>query len=147
MTHIIPSKNLVLYADDDADDRMFVKEAFEEHTINVELITTKDGVETISFLEKSLINKVIPCLIILDINMPRMNGKQTVQKIKEIKELEHVPIILFSTSSQQMDKEFASNYKIGFLTKPIDYTEMEKVINHFFEYCSDQTKAEIRKLV
>ena len=138
------SRNFILYADDDNDDLLFVKEAFEEQSLNVDLVTAKDGVETLSYLKKSISSNNIPCLIILDINMPKMDGKQTLLKLKEINELKHVPVILFSTSSQKTDKEFAQKHHAGFITKPIDYSQMGRIINTFFDHCNDDVKSSIK---
>ncbi len=138
------SKNFILYADDDNDDLLFVKEAFEEQSLNVDLVTAKDGVETLTYLKKSISCNNIPCLIILDINMPRMDGKQTLLKLKEMEELKHVPVILFSTSSQKTDKDFAQKHEAGFITKPIDYSQMGRIITTFFDYCSDDVKRNIK---
>lgn len=138
------SKNFILYADDDNDDLLFVREAFEEQSLNIDLVTAKDGVETISYLKKSVSSNHIPCLIILDINMPRKDGKQTLLELKEIKELKHVPVILFSTSSQKTDKDFAQKHQAGFITKPIDYSQMSTIINTFFDHCNDDVKQSIK---
>ncbi len=137
------AKNIVLYADDDLDDIQLVREAFFNHSRNVELVTVADGVEIVSFLKNLSIDEPAPCLIILDINMPRMNGKEALVKIREMKRFEEVPAILFTTSSQKQDKDFAKKYNAGFLTKPIDYHQMDIIVNNFIENCSDEVRKNI----
>ena len=75
MTQTTPPTHLVLYADDDADDIKFVEESFSETTQNIELITTYNGLDLVRYLEALNPLDPNPCLIILDVNMPLMNGK------------------------------------------------------------------------
>ena len=139
------AKNIVLYADDDSDDIQLVREAFFNYSQNVELVTASDGLEALSFLKNLSIDDPAPCLIILDINMPRMDGKEALIKIRQMKRFEEIPSILFTTSSQPRDKEFAEKYHAGFLTKPIDITQMDIIAGKFIEHCSDEIKKNIRK--
>ena len=138
MTTEMSEKNIVLYADDDIDDILLVREAFSNYSQSVDLVTVADGLEALSFLKNLSVNDTAPCLIILDINMPRMDGKEALVKIRQMKRFENIPSILFTTSSQSRDKDFAEKYNAGFLTKPIDYTQMNKIASKFFEHCSDQ---------
>jgi CheY-like chemotaxis protein len=136
-------KNIVLYADDDADDIQLVKDAFLQYSKNVELITAIDGMEALSYLKNLSKDDTIPCLIILDINMPRMDGKEALIKIRAMKQFENIPTILFTTSSQPNDKDFAKKYNAGFVTKPIDFSQMEIIAGKFIEHCNDDIKKDI----
>lgn len=139
------AENIVLYADDDIDDLQFIKEAFSRYSNNVELVTVSDGFEAVSFLNNIPADQPEPCLIILDINMPRMDGKEALKIIRGIKRFERVPAILFTTSSQVKDKEFAKEYSAGFLTKPIEYSELDTIADHFIEHCIGETKNKLMK--
>jgi CheY-like chemotaxis protein len=145
MTMDTSAKNIVLYADDDTDDIQLVRDAFSEYSQNVELITVEDGYEALSFLKNLSANDSAPCLIILDINMPRMDGKEALVKIRQMKRFQEIPSILFTTSSQKRDKDFAEKYNAGFLTKPIDFAQMDVIARKFIEHCSDDIKKNIRK--
>jgi CheY-like chemotaxis protein len=138
-------KNIVLYADDDTDDIQLVTEAFLNYSQNVELITVDDGLEALSYLKNLSTDDPAPCLIILDINMPRMDGKEALIKIRQMQRFEDVPSILFTTSSQPRDKDFAEKYNAGFLTKPIDFTQMDIIAAKFIEHCASEVKKDIRK--
>jgi len=138
-------KNIVFYADDDADDLELVQEAFDRYTNNVEVITAKDGVQAMSYLQSLNEQTPTPCLIILDINMPLLNGKDVLRRIKELQPLASVPVVLFSTSSSPLDKEFAKKYNAGFVTKPLDVSQMEIITELFIDHCSDEIKRSIRK--
>lgn len=134
------TKSVVLYADDDLDDIQLVKEAFKLYSQHVELITVPDGLEAVSYLKNLSQNEDAPCLIILDINMPRMDGKEALVKLREMKRFVDVPAILFTTSSQLRDKKFAELYNAGFLTKPIDYKQMDMITTQFISHCTDNIK-------
>jgi len=145
MTKEISTKHFVLYADDDHDDLLLVKEAFSLYSKNVELVTVPDGFHAISYLKNLSEDEPAPCLIILDINMPRMDGKEALVKLRNIDRFKDVPAILFTTSSMPADREFAYKYNAGFLTKPINYKQMDKIADEFIEHCADQVKQNIRK--
>jgi CheY-like chemotaxis protein len=138
-------KNIVFYADDDVDDLELVQDAFNRYTNNVEVVTAKDGVQALSYLKSLNEHTPTPCLIILDINMPVLNGRDVLKKIKEMPPLASVPVVLFSTSSSAMDKEFAKKYEAGFVTKPLDVSQMEMITELFVEHCRDEIKRTIRK--
>lgn len=133
------TKNVVLYADDDTDDLQFIKEAFSPFSTKIELVTVADGLEAIQYLEGVSSENSTPCLIILDINMPRLDGKETLKKIRELHRFKDIPVILFTTSSQKTDEEFAKKYNAGFITKPVDYLELDAIANLFINHCSEET--------
>ncbi len=137
MTTLADKKNLIFYADDDLDDLQLVEEAFSKYSQNIKLETANDGMEAISYLKQMQYDQITPCLIILDINMPRLDGREALLKIRQMDHLENVPVILFSTSSHPSDKAFANTYNAGFITKPIDYTQLESIINTFIDHCTD----------
>lgn len=129
------NKNLVLYVDDDTDDIQLIGEAFSKYSSDIELITAYNGIEALEILHELLDNGHQPCLIILDINMPKLDGRETLLKIKEIPAVANVPMILFSTSSQSNDVAFAMKHNAEFVTKPTDYKQLEEIINSFMTYC------------
>ena len=137
--------NIVLYADDDIDDLQFIKESFAHYSDNIELVTAFDGLEAITYLKNIPPDQPIPCLIILDINMPKMDGKEALKTIREMEGFEKVPVILFTTSSQMKDKEFSKKYNAGFLTKPIDYSELNQIAGRFIEQCTEETKNKLTR--
>lgn len=147
MTKSTTPKNIVLYADDDPDDLQLVQEAFAEYAKNVEVVTMLDGGQMLNYLEKLPEFDPIPCLIILDINMPIVDGKKVLRRIREMDRFESVPVVLFSTSSMPGDKAFASNNKAGFITKPLNVHQMEIITDQFIEHCAEEIRKKIRKAV
>jgi CheY-like chemotaxis protein len=147
MTKSISPKNIVFYADDDIDDLELVKDAFFQYSDNVEVITVTDGSKALSFLNNLTQDDNLPCLIILDINMPVINGKEVLTRLREMEHLQSVPAVLFTTSSQPADKNFAKRYNAGFITKPIDVKQMAYIADQFIEHCNDEVKNQIRKKI
>lgn len=147
MTKSISPKNIVVYADDDTDDLELVRESFTQFANNVEVVTFPDGLQALSYLANLSEMDGTPCLIILDVNMPRMGGKEALKEIRNIDKLDKVPVVLFTTSSLHMDKSFAERYQAGFLTKPIDVRQMEVITDQFINHCADEIKQKIRRQI
>jgi CheY-like chemotaxis protein len=145
MTQSLPPKSLVLYADDDPEDIELVSEAFQSYAQNVELMTFADGIELLNFIEAVDPLHVAPCLFIIDINMPRLNGKETLRRLRRIETFAEVPVVLFSTSSLPADAVFAKNFNAGFVTKPLHTSQVHLIIDEIIEHCSDEVKKMIRK--
>ncbi|HWI90278.1 MAG TPA: response regulator [Flavisolibacter sp.] len=145
MTQSLPPKSLVLYADDDPEDIELVVEAFQSYAQNVELMTFADGIELLNFIEAVDPLHVAPCLFIIDINMPRLNGKETLRRLRRIETFAEVPAVLFSTSSLPADAVFAKNFNAGFVTKPLHTSQVHLIIDEIIEHCSDEVKKMIKK--
>jgi CheY-like chemotaxis protein len=145
MTQSLPPKSLVLYADDDPEDIELVSEAFQSYAQNVDLVTFPDGIELLNFVETIDPFQAAPCLFIIDINMPRLNGKETLRRLRKIEPFAEVPAVLFSTSSLPADAVFAKNFNAGFVTKPLHTHQVHLIIDEIIEHCSDEVKKNIRK--
>lgn len=142
MTHTTQTRYLVVYADDDPDDLELVEEAFSQYSGHVDLIKFRNGEAALHFFQNEM--DATLCLIILDVNMPGMNGKDVLRKIRQMENLSHVPVVLFTTSSSLKDKEFAMHYNAGFITKPLDINQMELIAEKFIDQCSDDIRKKIR---
>jgi len=145
MTQSLPPKSLVLYADDDPDDIQLLSEAFEVYSNDLELMTFTDGIELLRFIETIDPFHVAPCLFILDINMPLLNGKETLRRLRRLDSFADVPVVLFSTSSLPADAAFAKNFNAGFVTKPLHTNQVHLIIDEIIEHCSDDVKRNIRR--
>lgn len=145
MTQSLPPRKLVLYADDDPDDIELITEAFSEFSEGVRLVTFGDGEELLRFLEMRSPFEPKPCLVILDINMPGKNGKETLKRIRGIREFDEVPVVLFSTSTLPADAAFAGKLDAGFITKPIHTRQIQQIIDQLIEHCPEETKNHIKK--
>lgn len=147
MTKPTIHKNIVLYADDDSDDLELVQESFSLYSNNVEVITVPDGRQALLYLEQLEDADPAPCLIILDINMPVINGKDVLKQIRKLTRFESVPVVLFTTSSLPRDEDFAKKFNAGFVTKPLDVSQMEMITELFIDHCADEIKKNISKRI
>jgi CheY-like chemotaxis protein len=121
----------ILYVDDDADDQLLLSESLQDQQAPAHLICASDGEEAVAYLN-ALDQSALPSLIILDLNMPRWDGKRTLSYIKSHPVLSGIPVIILSTSGNKADQE--SCYRLGaisYLEKPYDYREYRKIINYF----------------
>lgn len=129
------SRNIILYAEDDEDDQLLVKENLLNYSSEIEIVIRNNGVDAVSYLNSLSPSEPAPCLIILDINMPKMNGIEALKQIRKNKRFAETPAILFTTSSQLPDKNFATQYNAGFITKPIDAKQMKRIAETFIDHC------------
>lgn len=122
-----PTHNYVLLVEDDEDDCCLFEDAFKELELSLELKTAHNGTELFQLLEKS-VNR-LPQLIFLDINMPLKNGLECLREIKQNNSYNHIPIIIYSTSYQTNDINYA--YQEGayyYVHKPNSFSDLKKII-------------------
>lgn len=124
----------ILYVEDDLDDRFFLNESAISFSLPAEITYASDGIEAIDYLKKSN-NKNLPSLIVLDLNMPKLDGKETLEIIKEDPDYSKIPVIVLSTSENKEDKDFCkSKGVISYLIKPGHFSEYEKIIKSFLPF-------------
>lgn len=114
----------ILIVDDDADDREIMKDAFMRSGEEIEYIFIENGDKLIEYLNQNIVDN-LPALILLDLNMPGKDGRETLKEIKENNRYNHIPIIVFTTSSSHRDKMMA--YELGancFITKPDTFNKL-----------------------
>lgn len=117
----------ILLADDDADDRLFFKEAFEEIKVKTRVTLFNDGVELMNHLTKN--GHPLPHILFLDLNMPRKNGMECLQEIRYSDTLKEIPIAIYSTSSSEEDIEntFVRGANV-YIKKPNDFESLKKTL-------------------
>lgn len=145
MTQLLPTKNLVLYADDDPDDLLMIREAFHPYSHSIELQTFWDGVELIRYVEQLSPLTERPCLIILDINMPRQNGFEVLKRLRQMPEMAGVPVVLFSTSTLPAEAAEARSHGAGFVTKPLIASQIHQITEVLLSHCSNDLKQKINR--
>jgi len=125
-------KNLLLVEDNPADARL-VLEAFKEssHNLSIQIQVAQDGEEALEYLkkEKDFCYATTPDLVLLDLNLPKKNGIEVLQEIKEDENLKKIPVIVLSTSNNQDDINKAyQNHANCYLSKPLDFNEFQDLI-------------------
>jgi CheY-like chemotaxis protein len=128
-------KHTIVYAEDDLDDLFILTQAFQKHE-HIEVLHAPDGKKAMLLLENMAVENSLPCLVILDINMPVMNGREALQAIRSHNELGKLPVVLFSTSSSSGDRLFAEAHEALLITKPSDFLNLEAVVAQFISHCN-----------
>jgi CheY-like chemotaxis protein len=129
------SNRVVLCVDDDADDREVVCYTISEIDPSLKVEHAADGLEAIEYLAKAKETDALPCLVILDINMPRMDGKQTLAAIKKDAKLSELPVVVFSTSNNPADKMYCERYGVELVTKPSTMYNMQHEVKRLLQPC------------
>lgn len=129
----------ILMADDDLDDQLMAKEAFEENRMANSLKFVNDGEELLDYLNKrgkyNESNAPRPGLILLDLNMPKMDGRTALLEIKKKPKLRRIPIIILTTSKSEED--VIKSYDLGvssFITKPVSFNDLVTVTKEIGRY-------------
>lgn len=130
----------ILLADDDPDDRMLTQEAFEESRLRNRLDMVEDGEELMDYLlhrgkYQGASAKPRPGLILLDLNMPRKDGREALKEIKSCPELRRIPVIALTTS--KADEDIIRTYDLGvnsFIVKPVTFEGMVEVLKTLGKY-------------
>lgn len=132
----------IVIADDDADDRMLVEDAFAESRLANPRVYVEDGEELLQYLRGEgkfaavQQPRRLPGLILLDLNMPRMDGRTVLKHIKDDPELRRVPVIVLTTSKAEED--ILRTYDLGvssFITKPVSFeglVDVVRTLNHYW---------------
>lgn len=116
-------KYAVLIVDDDADDREIFRDAFSSGNNAGEYVCLENGEALLTYLR--LLDDALPALILLDLNMPGKDGREALREIKGDKKLQNIPVVVFTTSSSEKDKQ--NSYNLGancFITKPGSFTKL-----------------------
>jgi two-component system response regulator len=119
-----PMPTTILIADDDADDRLMIEEAFDESRLANEIHFVEDGEQLMQYLRRegefrSLAGQPFPGVVLLDLNMPKKDGREALREIKSDPILCRIPIVVLSTS--RAEEDIARTYGLGvssFITKP-----------------------------
>jgi CheY-like chemotaxis protein len=131
----------ILYADDDAEDRMLVKDAWEESHVANEMAFVEDGEELMDYLHRrgkytGLANARLPGLILLDLNMPRKDGREALKEIKSDPVLRSIPIVVLTTSKAEEDIFRAYDLGVNsFIVKPVTFqslVDLTVVLNRYW---------------
>ncbi|MGN6163185.1 MAG: response regulator [Flavisolibacter sp.] len=129
-------KNTILWADDDADDLMLMKEILLKNNRNYEIVEVRNGKEALDFLKQAKEAAHLPCLIILDINMPILDGKETLSILKKEEAYQSIPVVVFTTSNSELDKLFCNKYQVEMITKPPHYKSLENAVLRLLNFCN-----------
>ena len=130
----------ILVADDDADDRLLIEDAFDESSISNPLHFVENGEELLQFLRCSGAYEdrkgvPLPGLILLDLNMPKMDGRTALRHLKDDERFKRIPVIVLTTS--QAEEDIMKTYGLGvssFISKPVTFEGLVEVVQTIGKY-------------
>jgi CheY-like chemotaxis protein len=136
----------ILLAEDDPDDQYLISEALDENRLNARLFIVSDGEELLDYLNRR--GKYqdselwpMPSLILLDLNMPRKDGREALREIKADPALQHIPIVALTTS--QAERDVTQTYQSGvsgFITKPVHFSDLREIMKSIGMYWLNTTR-------
>ena len=130
----------ILVADDDPDDRMMIEEAFTENRVANKIVFVEDGEQLLAYLRREgeyadLADEPYPGIILLDLNMPKKDGREALRDLKADPDLCRIPIIVLTTS--QAEEDIVRTYGLGvssFITKPVSFEGLVEAVQVICQY-------------
>jgi CheY-like chemotaxis protein len=127
----------VLLVEDDPGDVLMTQEAFDEHKVRNKLSVVSDGEEALSYLRREgrFADAPRPDLILLDLNLPRIDGREVLAVIKDDENLRRIPVVVLTTS--QADEDVLRSYSLhanAYVTKPVDFDRFIAVVRQIDEF-------------
>lgn len=121
----------ILLVEDNYGDALLLRKAFEKSSTPVNIVVAEDGEQALAALAKEgdFAKTAMPDLILLDINLPRLNGKEVLARIKSEKKYQHIPVIMLTSSSAELD--VAKSYHLhanAYIVKPVDLSKIANII-------------------
>jgi CheY-like chemotaxis protein len=134
---------VILLADDDPGDQELTRRALQDHLIRADLRVVSDGKEALDYLHRvgAFADPVVsptPDLLLLDLNMPRVNGRQVLERLKSHPKFGRIPVIVLTTSNQEQD--ILRSYDLGcnsFIQKPVEIFRFVEVVQQLGHYWFD----------
>jgi CheY-like chemotaxis protein len=128
--------HIILMVEDDPDDEQLIKEALQQSELSLSIVHKKNGIDALQYLnDLKENNPTLPCIIILDINMPVLNGKQLIAILKNEEKFKTIPIVVFTTSSNGSDKDYCDRFNVPMITKPNVMQEFNNTVLRFLDHC------------
>ena len=121
----------LLLVDDSEDDIALMFEALKDSKLALEIVTAKNGQLALD----EIASHGCPDLILLDINMPLMNGKETLEKIRANPKTKHIPIVMLTTS--RVERDVLESYQLGasaYVSKPLDFEKFQDIVGRIGEF-------------
>jgi CheY-like chemotaxis protein len=127
----MPTLPAILIVDDSDNDITLLRRAFDQEGVKNDLHVCKSGAEALDYLARA---STLPRLMLLDINMPAMNGFEVLRRVKDHPQWRQIITVIFTTSMRSQDKTRASELGAdSFLTKPMDNDDLRMVVRHFLK--------------
>ena len=127
--------NTILWVDDDADDLQLMQEILAKKKKHYKIVEAHNGRDAIAYLKGANEKDELPCLIILDINMPVLDGKETLALIKADEAFKTIPVVVFTTSESELDKKYCQRFATEMVTKPPSFNTLGSALDKILKLC------------
>ena len=125
----------ILIGEDDFEDQLILEEYFQDNGVKEVVAFEKNGKRVLEYLEGVEAHEELPNLIVLDLNMPILNGTQTLFELKKDARYNKIPVIIYSTSNNDHEKRKCMNFgAVDYLVKPISVDEGDRMVKRFMEF-------------
>ena len=136
------TKRPILLAEDDEVDAMTVKRALQELKVANPLVITGNGEEALAYLRGGAKKK--PCVVLLDLKMPKMDGIEFLKVVKQDHQLRRIPVIVLTTSKEEQDRVHSFDLSVaGYMVKPVEYVKLVEVMRTVDLYWTLSELAEV----
>lgn len=127
----------VLLVEDDPGDVLMTREAFEDNKVHNRLNVVTNGVDALAYLrkEREYADVATPDLVLLDLNLPRMDGREVLAAIKSEEALRHIPVVVLTTS--EAEEDVLKSYRLhanAYVTKPVDFEQFITVVRQIDDF-------------
>jgi CheY-like chemotaxis protein len=127
----------ILLVEDDPGDVLMTQEAFAEHTVDYRLSVVSDGDEALAYLRREglYVDAIRPDLVLLDLNLPRRDGREVLAEVKSDASLRQIPIVVLTTS--EADEDILHSYALhanAYVTKPVDFDRFTSVVRQIDQF-------------
>jgi CheY-like chemotaxis protein len=127
----------ILMVDDDVEDQQIIKDTFDDLGFSDSIHFEQSGEKALRYLEDRNNIKNNPCLVILDLNMPRMNGREVLQLLKTSGKFKDIPVIIYSTSLNPIERDQCMALGAhSYVIKPVTYSQSIDTAKMFYSFCS-----------
>jgi CheY-like chemotaxis protein len=125
----------ILLVDDDPDDLMLLREAIEGLEENVTVSECKDGRSALNYLKEKQAIDSLPCLVVLDINMPILDGREVLAIMKSDPGFKKIPVVVFTTSTNPADINYCTQFNVQMFSKPYNISLLQEMAKKIISYC------------
>lgn len=129
------TNSTILLVDDDPDDVFLLSDAFKTVDPSCEIVEAYDGDAALLLLDGMYERKVIPDLIVLDINMPVLDGREVLRILKRSEHYKDIPVVVYTTSSNTFDRLHCAQFDVELITKPSTLHSIQQAVRDMFRYC------------
>lgn len=134
----------ILMVDDDEEDRQLLKDTFDELGFGNQVAFAENGEKALRYLQQCVIDDCLPCLMILDLNMPRLNGKDVLRSVKSDQRLHHITVVIYSTSFNPTERDACLALgATSYVVKPVTYAQSVVIATEFHDLCHAVQKQSI----